>query len=416
MYMANRAPELFPGASFAIAHCNFSLRGSESDADEQFVREWAAAGGIEFFVKRFNTEEYSARKHISIEMAARELRYGWFAELCRERGFDAVSVAHNANDNAETLMLNLLRGTGSRGLRGMNGSVTENGLTVLRPLLGTERKQILAWMAENGCKWREDRTNAENLYKRNSIRNEVFPVFERINPSFVETLGNDMARFRDIDDIAEDYYRDSGMDAENIDLARLSSDKHWKYLLFRATQGKLNSSQLESLGKAIESGNQLNGKSFGPYVVSGMRLVEHNITEGDSSMVVEGPGNYFFNGRHFRIESLSVDSLSSLKQPQGSLIADSSVLKFPFLLRRWKDGDFLNPFGMNGRKKLSDLFVDLKYGADKKSGAVVAVCPQFSGEDGSHVAALLCQRIDKELAVSDKTTAVVRITEYYSST
>lgn len=415
MYMAHKAPELFPGASFAVAHCNFGLRADESDSDEQFVREWAAANGLEIFVERFDTAGYAAGRHISIEMAARELRYAWFARLCQEQGFDAVSVAHNANDNAETLMLNLLRGTGSRGLRGMNGASSESGLTILRPLLNVERKEIEEWMRSRGLSWREDRTNSENVYKRNSIRNEVFPVFQRINPSFLGTLGRDMSHFRDIDDIAEDYYIQSGFDSRDIDLGRLAADKHWKYLLFRLTEGKLNASQLGSLQNAIEGGRPLSGKRFGPYIVSGTHLVPHSITEGDACMVVEGPGTYFFNGRRFKVASVPADSIENLKQPEGTIAADSSGMKFPFLLRRWKEGDYFNPLGMNGKKKLSNLFVDLKYGADKKHGAVVAVCPELSGEDGSHIAALLCLRIDKALKITGKTESVVVISEDYSS-
>ena len=119
MYLANRAPELFPGARFAVAHCNFTLRGAESDGDEAFVRDWCAAHALDCFVQRFDTAAYATEHGVSIEMAARELRYAWFARLCREKGFDAVAVAHNADDNAETMLLNLLRGTGTRGLRGM---------------------------------------------------------------------------------------------------------------------------------------------------------------------------------------------------------------------------------------------------------------------------------------------------------
>ena len=119
MYMLHRAPELFPGASIAVAHCNFRLRGDDSDGDESFVREACKAAGIDFYVSRFNTTEYASEHGISIEMAARELRYSWFRKLCTAEGFDALATAHNANDNAETLILNLLRGTGTKGMRGI---------------------------------------------------------------------------------------------------------------------------------------------------------------------------------------------------------------------------------------------------------------------------------------------------------
>lgn len=236
MYLANRAPELFPGARFAVAHCNFALRGAESDADEAFVRAWCAEHGMECFVKRFDTRDYAARHGVSIEMAARDLRYAWFAELRRAGGFDAVAVAHNADDNAETLLLNLLRGTGTRGLRGMGD---RDG--IVRPLLDIPREDIRAWMTARGLAWRDDSTNADNTPKRNRIRNEVFPVFARINPSFVRTLGEDMRRFARVDDIADSYFRAvrEGLTTPSGDirLPAVLALEHWEYVLWRLLEG-----------------------------------------------------------------------------------------------------------------------------------------------------------------------------------
>jgi len=190
------------GGPFAIAHCNFGLRGEESDADEAFVRHWADAHGIPCHVRRFETSAYAASQGISIEMAARRLRYHWFGELCREHGYSGVAVAHNANDNAETLLLNLLRGTGLKGILGMKaeGFIPDPefaDVPLYRPLLSLTREEIEAFAAENGITWREDRTNASNDFKRNKIRNQVFPIFKEINPSFIQTLNNDMDRFNE---------------------------------------------------------------------------------------------------------------------------------------------------------------------------------------------------------------------------
>ena len=188
------------GGPFAIAHCNFGLRGEASDGDEAFVRAWAAVAGVPCHVRRFDTAGYAGAEGISIEMAARRLRYRWFGELCREFGYDAVAVAHNANDNAETLLLNLLRGTGVRGLLGMkaDGFLPDPDyadIPLRRPLLGLTREEIEAYAAAHGLSWREDATNAQSEYKRNKIRNLVFPVFREINPRFVQTLNRDMQRF-----------------------------------------------------------------------------------------------------------------------------------------------------------------------------------------------------------------------------
>ncbi len=301
MYMLHKAPELFPGASFAVAHCNFCLRGEESDGDEAFVAAQCGTLGVECFVKRFDTLGYASAHGVSVEMAARELRYDWFSELCSEHGFDALATTHNANDNAETMILNLLRGTGTKGLRGIPGgydsasqeecpgtgidevstghspnsipptaeaagpshsrlrgrrrfrdtlpaSAASEASGILRPLLGTTREEIRAWMEDKGFAWREDKTNAESEVKRNKIRNRVFPVFAEINPSFVKTLGEDMARIRQTDDIAEDYYREaaariakrapeaSGDAILEISVKGLLELKHWRYVLWRALE------------------------------------------------------------------------------------------------------------------------------------------------------------------------------------
>ena len=271
MYMAYKAIE--QSQSFAVAHCNFCLRGEESDGDEDFVRTWCGEHGIRCFVRRFDTVAYASRHGVSIEMAARELRYGWFAELCSEHGFTELRVAHNANDNAETLILNLLRGTGTRGLRGMSPRREFiKGIDIARPLLDTSRAEIERWMNERGLAWREDRTNAESEYKRNRIRNDIFPLFEQINPSFLQTLGRDMEHFAQVDSIAEDYYREalekvlvSTPDEvlPSLSIPALLELKHWKYVLWRVLEPySLNRETFEKLTELLVSGRTISGKVF----------------------------------------------------------------------------------------------------------------------------------------------------------
>ncbi len=388
MYMANRAPELFPGARIAVAHCNFRLRGEESDADAEFVEEWCRRRGTEYFVKCFDTREYALRKGVSIEMAARELRYGWFGQLCRERGFDAVAVAHNADDNAETLMLNLLRGTGLKGIRGMGDRPG-----VVRPLLGTERAEIRCWMEEHGCSWREDRTNSENGYRRNRIRNEVFPIFRQINPSFVRTLNEDMSRFAQADDIAEDYFSQARERVLNEDgsirIAGLKGLKHWDYVLWRLLEDSgIGRREFDSLRDAIRCGRQLGGKRFGPVDATSSSLLLRR----------ERPR------RELRCEILSREEIGELRQPEGVIIADFAKIEFPLKLRGWRPGDWMCPLGMGGRrKKISDIFTDLGWSAaDKEEAEVIEL-------DGQHVAALLCCRIDEAVKVGEDCGKVVRL-------
>ena len=351
MYMANRAPELFPGAVFSVAHCNFRLRGGESDGDEAFVRSWCANRGIECFVESFDTRAYAAAHGVSIEMAARELRYAWFAGLCREKGFEAVAVAHNADDNAETLILNLLRGTGIRGVRGMAG---REG--VLRPLLGTSRSEIRSWMTEHGCSWRDDSTNAESDCRRNLIRNEIFPLFARINPSFVRTLNADMRR---------------------LVLWRLLEDSG------------INSDEFAALADALKEGRQIAGRRYGPVTGASGRLI--------TGSAESAPGKP-------RIEIIPRSGIASLKLEPGILIADADRIPHPLKIRRWQPGDWMVPFGMHGRKKVSDIFTDLHVPVTEKTDALVVEL------DGSRVAALIGWRIDDSVKVTDATVRVLRIT------
>ena len=388
-YLAERASELFPEASFAIAHCNFCLRGEESDADESFVRSWCKSRQAEVFVRRFDTEAVAAEEGISIEMAARKLRYSWFADLCKEHGFDAVVVAHNADDNAETLMLNLLRGTGSRGIRGMSEDGMVEGVRVLRPMLGITRSEITAWMTGHGKTWREDRTNAGTEYKRNKIRNLAFPVFREINPSYVKTLGQDMERFAQVDDIAEDYFRASGLDPMHIDIKALMAFRHWKYLLFRLTEGRLNAAELDALCNCLESGRQISGRRFGAIVAGSGFLVPADAECISWSWEIKPRGEF-----------------STLKQPHGILLMDASLVPAPPQVRHWQDGDWLIPLGMKGRKKVSDLFTDLKYTLPQTEAALVIPYP---GDGSGRVAAVIGERMDDSLKVTDETASILKI-------
>lgn len=389
MYMANRAPELFPGAVFAVAHCNFSLRGSESDGDEAFVREWCREHGIECICRRFDTIGYSADHGISIEMAARDLRYAWFRELCASHGFDAVAVAHNADDNAETLMLNLLRGTGMKGIRGMG---SREG--VLRPLLGTSRSDIRKWMSEHGCRWREDSTNTDSTYKRNLIRNEVFPLFARINPAFIRTLNADMNRFSQAADIVEEYCSMAMarimMPDGSISVPELLSTPHWEPVLWRILEDSgISQDEFSSLTQCLSEGRQYAGHRYGPVTGASGRLIL------DSSIAT------CRNTPDIRI--MGIEELDSLKQPDGVLIADADKLPLPLKIRKWQPGDWMIPLGMHGKKKISDMFTDLHVPVTEKQNALVAEL------DGRHVAALLCRRIDDSIKITKGTTRVIRL-------
>ena len=195
MCLADLWLRAFGPDSFAVAHCNFNLRGDDSNADEALVTEWAETNAVKLHKVSFDTMKYVKEEGVSIEMAARELRYNWFAQLCEDHGYAAVVTAHHADDNAETMILNMVRGTGLNGMTGMNfistipiSSRACREIPLLRPLLTFTRKQIEGYVFANKISYREDKTNSSVEYRRNSIRHEVLPVLERMNPSVVRTL------------------------------------------------------------------------------------------------------------------------------------------------------------------------------------------------------------------------------------
>ena len=400
---------------FALAHCNFHLRGEESDSDEALVRAWAESHGVIFIKKDFDTKEYAASNGVSIEMAARELRYTWFAEVCRERGIAALAVAHNANDNAETMILNMLRGTGVKGMTGMRSSSLLPGsdARLIRPLLGFTRKDIHEYAVSHGLQWHEDSTNADSAYKRNCIRNEVFPLFERLNPSFLTTLNEDMERFAQVQSVADEYVRsvsaeiarleDNGLPV--IERQKLTSKKDWEYVLFRLLEPfGFTSSVVADLVSVLKSGGTVSGRTFVAHeylaVTSAREIVISPVAElaEATDLTINGPGTYSLNGIKFSV-SLS-DDVKVVKTSVGETKLD---LPFPFTIRHWQPGDWMRPLGMRGRKKLSDMFVDLKLDIlEKKKALVIA-------DEGSHVLALVGHRIDDSVKVTKDTSSVTVI-------
>ncbi len=267
------------GRRFAVAHCNFHLRGEDSDSDEALVAAWCGRNGVRYHKADFDTEQYASSHSVSIEMAARELRYDWFASLCKDNGYYGVAVAHNVNDNAETLILNLLRGTGLRGVTGMQVEtvvpVTRDelsGVRLLRPMLSFSRKQIEEYVAANSLEYHDDRTNAETVYKRNRIRHLVFPVFESLNPSFLTTFAREMNAFSEVQEIADDYFisvRESVCEPAGkdellrVNAVRLSHLKHYKYVLYRLLEAYgFRDRLLEPVVRLLESGKTFSGKVF----------------------------------------------------------------------------------------------------------------------------------------------------------
>lgn len=444
------------GVKFSIAHCNFHLRDKESDGDEQYVLSWAENQGIEVFKKDFDTMAYAEEHSISIEMAARDLRYAWFADLCRRHGFKAVVVAHNANDNAETLILNILRGTGGKGLSGIReisywqpDEVLDNEkrVCVLRPLLQFTRESIELFCSVKGIHYHNDSTNAMTEYKRNKIRHLVFPVFEEINPSFLETISREVRYFSQQNDIADEYFETMRPDlihkdvsgAEEvsiIDIQKLTSSSSWEYLLYRLLSPfGFMSGLIESVENLLKSERTISGKVFESdeyeLITTSQELLirqkksfktidplkkldclkenlQLKINEAENFLVVRTSGTYELEGTRFKVDVQNWEKGMSPIARKGEIKLDLESLSFPFIIRKWENGDWMRPLGMKGRrKKVSDIFTDLKFNVLDKEKALMLVAP---GLEEHHISGILALRIDEDMKISSSTKKIISIT------
>lgn len=380
----------------ALAHCNFNLRGEESDGDEAFVREWAAAQGVRCFVERFDTKAYAQASAQSVEMAARQLRYEWFDSLCAKEGYVGVCVAHNANDNAETLLLNLLRGCGLKGACGMK-EVSANPFgksKVFRPLLQYSRAQIEEYALKEGISWRTDSTNGESEVKRNIIRNRVFPILEELNPSFIQTLNRDIDNFSEAETALELSLDACVVEGDRICIETLKENPAWEYLLFSKLYDRgFHPSTARSVVDLLGSERIVGGKTFSgrdcQLITTSRELLFQDGAPAEPSVKITCedwvPG-------------------SDPRTKRGTIILDADALPSGEpQLRPWKEGDYLQPIGLKGKKKVSDLLTDLHYDISQKETALVV-----SGE-GSHVLAVVGERVDVEASVTSKTRRIYRI-------
>jgi tRNA(Ile)-lysidine synthase len=394
------------GIKSGIAHCNFCLRGRESDKDEELVKNMAALHKIPFYSIRFDTKKYSESKGISIQMAARELRYGWFEETRRKNRFDVIAVAHNLNDNIETLLINLTRGTGIAGLTGIKNS----GNHIVRPLLFAPREIIRQYQIKHEVNFREDKSNTQTKYTRNKIRHLVIPVLKEINPSIEATLNETCERLGATNDIVNyftDNLRNSLLKKNNGNLA-------------------INITKLKPLFR----NSTLLYELFKPFGITGSLVTDlHKIAEGETGGQLFTTTHRFLKNRNeiiisdqaeTRDEYYKVKSIAGLRKipvilSAGILIPatgfiipsdrdtaclDSDKLPFPVIVRKWLPGDFFYPLGMKKKKKLSDYFIDNKFSRFDKEKVLVL-------ESGGKIVWIVGERIDDRFKVTEFTKKIL---------
>lgn len=390
--------------NFSLAHCNFHLRGADSDQDEIFVRNLGDCFDKKVFVQDFDTLAYADAKNFSVQMAARELRYNWFEQLREETGCDYVLTGHHADDNLETFLINVLRGTGLQGLCG----IPERNGSILRPMLLVSREEIEVYATENQIKWREDSTNASNKYLRNKLRLDVIPILKKQNPQLLEGFGQTQSHLKQSRALLEDYtglvfskVAKSNRYGYSFDIPLLKSLPHTQgvlYELFRSFGFK----EWEDIYLLLDAqpGKMVLSKSHRLLKDRDQLLLTELPTDDDFSLEIKQGEEYVMSpSGTFHFQKATEFELTGGRE----IFVDKAKLTYPLLVRKWKKGDYFYPFGMDGSKKLSKYFKDNKFSLPEKENCLVLV----SGEE---VVWVVGHRADSRFRVDKQTTSILRIT------
>lgn len=352
------------GYKFAIAHCNFQLR-AEANADEEFCRQIAIESETAFHTVRFNTQHYAAERKISIQMAARELRYEFFEQVALGNNYTCIALAHHQNDTVETILLNLVRGTG---IAGMHGILPKNG-NLVRPMLCFTRSEIEQIVAQNKLAYVEDSSNAAVKYARNKIRHQVIPALKELNPSLEQTFENNIRHFKDLEQLLElkvEEVRQKLFSYQGTEI-HISVDEVKKLapqrlLLFKLLQ--VYGFSEHDVDDIISSLNKHAGRkfevTFGYLLVldRGKLILTKKIQEVPSLLIAIGDST--LSHGTFKLNITKKDKPVIIKNNPFAVSVDSDKLEFPLLLRYWEPSDHFYPLGMKGKKKVSDFFVDQK--------------------------------------------------------
>ena len=401
------------GYDIAFAHCNFHLRGKESDGDEQFVREYAERVGVKLLVKQFDTLQFVENNRVSVEMAARELRYDWFDELVKS-DFDKLALAHHADDQIETFFINLLRGSGIKGLKAMQPC---NGMYI-RPLLWASREEIKHFAIENGIQWREDSTNSDTVYLRNKIRHELMPVFDSIKPEAREKILESVNHLAAENQLYRDFLKEKISQIETVngvlhtinkrhfdrndfqpvistDRREWRNHRHQQQFLFEwIRQFGFSVSQCESI---LASLNGTPGKEF--YSNDYQLVVEKETVDifpkvfnGDNALNAFKESQFEKNADfHLIIDNPNIAQL------------DYDTLKLPLKTRHWQQGDRFHPLGMRGSKLVSDFFNDNNFTTFQKKTTVILT------DSNGQILWIVGYRIDDRFKITEKTKTIYQI-------
>ncbi|MBS1951719.1 MAG: tRNA(Ile)-lysidine synthetase [Cytophagales bacterium] len=393
------------GFRFAVAHAHFQLRGADADQDQAFVKKLCQKKSIPFYTKKFNTRLFAKQNSLSIQMAARELRYAWFQQLTATHQFDVVATAHHANDSIETVLLNFARGSG---LEGWDGIAPNTG-KIIRPLLFATRKQIDEYVKKNKLKWREDKSNATDDYQRNFIRHKILPQLKKINPSLENSFVESIEKITGSNELMQTgiVYWKKKFCSEKNDQVHLSK-KGLK--LFQHPEGVLwnliknYGFNLDQCNQIIRSVSEQPGKKF---VSKKYELVI------DRSALVITPHQGEWSELKIKKNQTEAELegclllLSEKKEaeiPKGNSIAllDLARLQFPLVWRKWKTGDYFYPLGMNHKKKVSDFLINQKISVAEKNRVSVLT-------SGGEIVWVVGHRISDHFKVTEGTKKFLQV-------
>ncbi len=402
------------GYKVEVAHCNFGLRGKESDEDTEMVLRECEKLGIVCHTKNFDTLGEMARTGDSMEMTARRLRYEWFYELCQTEGCTVIAVAHHANDSIETFFINLLRGTGLRGLTGINRQYGR----VVRPLLYATRKDILEYAVQNHIPYREDSSNRSTKYLRNKIRLGLLPMLQEINPRFTPLMRGNLYRLNDAQrfiDAAIDRIREVALHSENgidtIEVGAIDSIYPRDFVIYELLNSAygFKGDVVEELNKALKRGatdRRFYSRDYVAYLDRGNILVARIEEEDLCEVVVERDDMRSYCGNSvLYYEHTDIDNVSEYHLPSDVALIDEAKLQYPLRLRRWREGDTFIPFGMAGRKKVGDYLTDQKV-------PVVERKRQFVLVSGEEIVWVVGRRTDERFRIGNNTESILKITKY----
>ncbi len=396
------------GFDFEIVHANFQLRGEESAADERFVQDTAACYKVAFHVKHFDTSAYAERNKISVQVAARDLRYAWFKEVLIQSRLQFLLTAHHADDNVETVLFNFFRGTGVSGLRGM----VDKHENIVRPLLPFTKTEILQFARENNLVWREDSSNSSDKYSRNYFRNAVIPMVNKIFPEAEGNLVNNIERFGEI----EELYRQSielhkkklverrGNEV-HIPLLKLKKVTPLRTILFEiVSEYHFTAHQLNDVVHLLdaEQGKFVQSRTHRIFVNRGWLIISPlNSEQAENILIGEDVAKIIFHNGTLEISRKSTDQFT-LSHDADIAELDYRSIKFPLGLRKWRAGDYFYPLGMKKKKKVARFLIDQKLSPSQKEKVWIL-------ETGKKICWIVGMRIDERFKILPSTKEALKV-------